>query len=253
MTVFDAGAYAGEALFETMKAGDKRLIGYAVDYGTRVEQDSDSGNQSVREVHVRNGNIEIRYAQHETRTYSATNVDSKPKTLIIEQENGSYSLISPKPIEKTAKADRFELKLPANGSGKLTVEQEEVTSQTYVVANSTPDFLVSIVSNRQLSPAARTGLQSIADLKSRLAETNSALSSSKSALDDLTADQTRLRANIDSLNRVKGQEDQVRKYSGQLSDNEAQIAKLRDQRRDLELTQAKLNGQLRDEIQKLDF
>jgi hypothetical protein len=36
ITVFDCGSYAGEALFETVKAGDKRLIGYAVDYGTRV-------------------------------------------------------------------------------------------------------------------------------------------------------------------------------------------------------------------------
>src|ERR1700733_11329183 len=33
-TVNDGGAYAGEALFETLKDGDKRLIGYAVDYGT---------------------------------------------------------------------------------------------------------------------------------------------------------------------------------------------------------------------------
>ncbi|MEO7650326.1 MAG: DUF4139 domain-containing protein, partial [Bryobacteraceae bacterium] len=36
ITVFDAGAYGGEALMETLKAGDKRLISYGVDLGTRI-------------------------------------------------------------------------------------------------------------------------------------------------------------------------------------------------------------------------
>src|ERR1039457_6298929 len=38
ITVYDAGAYAGEALMETLKASDKRLISYAVDLGTRITE-----------------------------------------------------------------------------------------------------------------------------------------------------------------------------------------------------------------------
>ena len=45
----------------------------------------------------------------------------------------------------------------------------------------------------------------------------------------------------------------MRKYSGQLAENEAQIAKIRDRRHHLELTQAKLNAQLWDEIEKVEF
>ena len=36
ITVYDANTYAGEALVETLKAGDKRLITYGVDLGARV-------------------------------------------------------------------------------------------------------------------------------------------------------------------------------------------------------------------------
>src|SRR5207302_11399180 len=36
ITVFDAASYGGEALITTLKTGDKRLISYAVDLGTRV-------------------------------------------------------------------------------------------------------------------------------------------------------------------------------------------------------------------------
>jgi hypothetical protein len=36
ITVYDAGAYAGEALVETIKNSDKRFISYGVDLGTRI-------------------------------------------------------------------------------------------------------------------------------------------------------------------------------------------------------------------------
>ncbi|MGA8595884.1 MAG: hypothetical protein WB676_14290 [Bryobacteraceae bacterium] len=68
-------------------------------------------------------------------------------------------------------------------------------------------------------------MKAIADLKFTLAETENSLGLAKMQASDLTQDQTRLRADIDSLNRVKGQEDQVRKYSAQLADNEVELAK----------------------------
>ena len=42
ITVYDAGAYAGEALVETIKSADKRFISYGVDLGTRIATNLDS-------------------------------------------------------------------------------------------------------------------------------------------------------------------------------------------------------------------
>jgi hypothetical protein len=254
ITVYDGGAYAGEALFETVKTGDKRLIGYAVDYGTRVTSAYESGEQSIREVHARNELLQIRYAQRQTRTYTMKNVDAKPKTLILEQAAmDQYSLLSPSPAERTASAYRFEVKLPGSGTERLKVEQEQVSYNNTTVVSSTPDFLLTIVTNKQLTAEGRKQLQAIADLKQRIAETDASLDSTKSQTSDLNGDQNRLRQNIDSLNRVKGQEDQVRKYSMQLADNETQLAKLRDQTRNLAQRQASLANDLRGLIDRLDF
>ena len=84
ITVYDAGAYAGEALVETLKAGDKRLIGYGVDLGTRMTTAWDSSRDVVREVHLHRGVMTTRSAVEETKTYTIKNVDAKAKTLIIE-------------------------------------------------------------------------------------------------------------------------------------------------------------------------
>ncbi len=125
VTVYDGGGYAGEALFETVKSEDKRLIGYAVDYGTRITTAFDSGKSAVREIHVVNGNLELHYGQRATRTYTIRNVDAKAKNLIIQQEGVSeHSVLSPKPVERTATAYRFQVSVPANGGQTLKVEEE---------------------------------------------------------------------------------------------------------------------------------
>lgn len=254
ITVYDCGAYAGEALFETVKAGDNRLIGYAVDYGTRITMAFDSAHRTIREIHVKDGNLELHYGERSTRTYTIRNVDARPKSLIVQQPGISeYSVLSPKPTERTANAYRFEVKLAAAGTQTLKVEEERTYLNSTAVMSSTPDFLLTIIANKELSDRGRSQLKALADLKTTLAETENSLELAKTQANDLTQDQTRLRADIDSLNRVKGQEEQVRKYSSQLADNELELAKIRDQRHTLELRKANLDEQVRKAVDELQF
>ena len=69
---------------ETLKAGDKRLISYAVDLGTRITEAFGSKQAVVREIHANRGMLTTKLAAEETRTYTIRNVDQKAKTLIIE-------------------------------------------------------------------------------------------------------------------------------------------------------------------------
>jgi hypothetical protein len=70
---------------------------------------------------------------------------------------------------------------------------------------------------------------------------------------EINADQSRLRQNIDSLNRVKGEEEQVRKYSSQLDANETELAKLRDRLDERLQHKATLDQTLRTAINKLQL
>ncbi len=253
ITVYDDGAYAGEALVETFKAGDKRLIGYAVDYGTRVETNSDEGDQYVREISAKNGVLHIRYAERDETTYTIKNVDAKAKTLIVQQADAGFKLLAPKPLEKTADAYRFEVHLPANGQQELKVELEKVTMEETAVTSATPDALTEIVQNKQLSESGRKQLAAIVDLKGKIAEAQANLDGLTNRNNQLTEEQNRLRQNIGSLNEVKGQEEQVRQYASRLGANETELAKLRDER-DAEARRKKgLEAELRSAIEKLEF
>ena len=254
LTVFDGQSYSGEALMTTLKTGDKRLVSYAVDLGTRVTTRFDSGRVLVREVHANRGTLTARSAMEETKTYTIRNVDQKPKTLIIEQvQRPGYKVTGQKPVETTATANRFEVKLGPDSTEKFPVTEERVYDETTSVSNLTPDTLLLYVQNKAISDASRRQLQQILDVKRQIADLDNQARQAQRDIDSVTGDETRTRQNIQSLNQVSGQQEQVQKYARQLADLEGQLATLRDRSAGLTKQKATLEANLNDLIGKLQF
>jgi hypothetical protein len=254
ITVYDAGAYAGEALMETLKASDKRLISYAVDLGTRITEAFGSKAAMVREIHANRGILNTKYAAEETRTYTVRNVDQKAKTLIIEHPlRPGYTLLNQKPKEKTATNYRFELALAAGATQEFVVNEERVYEESTAVSNFSPDMLVNYLQNRALSDAGHRQLQRIADQKRQTAENDRALQDANAQMNGLTADEDRVRRNIQSLNNVAGQQQQVQTYARQLDALEQQLAALRDKQAELQKKKSALQTALDQLVEALTF
>lgn len=254
ITVYDANTYAGEALVETLKAGDKRLISYGVDLGTRVTTQWDSSRDLVRELHMRRGVLTARSAVEEVKTYTIKNVDAKPKTLIIEHgQRPGYKLLNQKPAETTANAYRFEVKLQPSGAETFAVREERVYDQTISIANLTPDAILAWLQNKALTDAGRRQLQQIAQKKREIADNDTALKRTESELSDLAQDQARIRSNIQSLNNVSGQQEMVQQYARQLAAAESKLVGLRDTQAQQRRAKATLESELNSLIDKAGF
>ena len=254
ITVYDGGAYGGEALMETLNSGDKRLISYAVDLGTRVTSAFNGRDAVVREIHASRGVLSTRLAAEETRTYTARNVDQKAKTLILEHPlRSGYTLLNQKPTEKTSSAYRFEIALAADSTREFAVSEERVYEQTYAVTDLTPDAVLEYVRNRELSDAGRRQLQQIADRKRQVAENARAQADAAAQVDILTGDETRFRQNISTLGNVGGQLAQVQNYVRQLEDHERELATLRDKQAELRKQKTALETGLAGMLDALTF
>ncbi len=254
ITVYDAGAYAGEALVETLKAGDKRLISYGVDLGMRISTKWDTSASVVREIHLRRGLLTARSAIQETKTYTIKNVDAQAKTLVIEQaDRPGYKLLNQTPTEKTAGAYRFEVKVPSSAEQSFAVEEEHVIEQSISLNSATRDDLAVWIQNKTLSDAGRRQLEQISQKKSDLAANDAALAQVQTDQRDVSQDQERLRQNIQSLNAVAGQQDQVQQYARQLATMESRLATLRDNESALRKKKAQLQADLNTLIEKADF
>ncbi len=254
ITVYDAGAYAGEALVETLKAGDKRLISYGVDLGTRIATMWDSKSEQIREIHARRGVLTTRNSVVETRTYTIRNVDPKAKTLVIEHAaRPEYTLVDRKPSEKTSNAYRFEVKLAAGATEKFPVVEEHVYDRTFTITDLTPDVLFAYTRNKSFSEPARKQLEQIAGLKQQIASAGREIQSLESQINEVVRDQDRIRQNIGSLNQVSGQQQQVQSYAQRLAGQESQLASLRDRRAELDKTRTAREAELSAAIESMVF
>ena len=254
ITVYESGAYAGEALMETVKTGDKRLISYGVDLGTRITTQWDSKSEQVREIHARRGILTTRNAVEETRTYTIHNVDQKAKTLVIEHAaRPDYNLLDRKPTEKTGNAYRFEVKLAPGGTERFPVVEEHVYERAFTITDLTPDVLFTYVRNKNFSEGARKQLEQIANLKQQIAAAGSGIQGLETQITDVVNDQERVRRNIGSLNQVSGQQQQVQAYAQRLANQESQLASLRDRRAELDKKRAGLEAELSDSLEGVVF
>ncbi len=254
ITVFEGGAYAGEALVETFKANDKRLISYGVDLGTRITTNIDSSRDLIREFRAVRGVLTTKTALQETTTYTIRNVDAKAKLLVIEHPlRPQNKVLSPKPMESTGAVHRFEVKLAASGTEKFQVVEEHVYDNSLSLISLTPDQLGIYIQNKALSAEGRKQLENIAQLKRQIAEADQQMRQIEIDTNELVKDQERIRQNLSSLNRVTGQQEQVNKYAKELEQQEVRLAGLRDRLSQSRTQKAKLESALRAAIEKMEF
>jgi hypothetical protein len=254
LTVYQAGGYAGEALMETLKAGEKRLISYAVDQGTRVTTNLNSGSQLLRSMKANRGVMTTKTAIETTTTYTISNVDAKEKTLLIEHPlDPGQKLLKPKADETTANAYRFTVKLAAKGEATLAVVEEREIEESIMVSSMTPDVLLNYVQSKNLPAAAKKQLEAVVAKKGEVSGVDNELRRIETQMAEMSRDQDRIRQNINSLNHVAGQEAQVTRYANDLARQEGTLAQLRDRQSELRKRKAALETELNAMIEKLEF
>ena len=96
-------------------------------------------------------------------------------------------------------------------------------------------------------------LQRIVDQKGLIAENDRALQDVDAQMRGLTADEDRVRRNIQSLNNVAGQQQQVQTYARQLDSQEQQLAGLRDRQAELQKKRSTMQSELDKSVEALTF
>jgi len=254
ITVFDSNAYAGEALVETVKTGDKRLISYGIDLGTRVTTEIDSSNKRYLEFRATRGTVTARSGIEETTTYTIKNIDNRAKTLIIEHPlRSGYKLMNQKPVETTGAMQRFSVALRAAAEETFAVKEDYVHDEYISISSMTPDAITAISVNRAIPAAGKQQLEKIAAQKRLIADADRTIRTAEQRIQSLSTDQDRLRQNISSLNSITGQQEVVQRYARDLAAREQQIVTLRDQASEQRVKKSALESELNAMLEKLEF
>jgi len=254
VAVVEEGAYAGDAWLQTLGPGEKRLLSYAVDVGTRVTTRLGSETRALQELHMSQGVLTaISVLRRQTR-YTVRNTESKPKLLIVESPvSEGYEVISPKPKETTARFHRFELELKPAATTELEVQEQRVLSERLMVMDQSPDVLMQFVTGGPLREQARQQLRQVVELRRKLSQLEAEINRRRKDLDDLVHEQGRLRENLKALTGIAGQQALIERYSKQLAEQEDQIGNARAELKKLEEQREQLQRQLSEAIAACEF
>lgn len=252
ITVFDGGAYAGDARIEDMQPGTERLISYALDLDTEVAPSSTGQPQRLVSVLIAKGTLFADYRLTRQTNYKVKNSGKKAKKVLIEYPlEASWKLIAPeKPTEATRDMYRFAVAAEPGQPAKLEVLEEQIVRQQWAV-NNLDEHAIGLYLNEQVvSPKIKDALQQIVAQKRAIQDIAQRRGRLQQQVTEIGQEQDRVRKNMAELDRTA---DLYKKYVMKLSAQEEQIDKLREQAKELQTQEAQLQKKLEDFILGLDL
>jgi len=235
-SVLDAGAFAGEGLVEPMKPGEKRLLSYAVDLGVQVEPRNGDEQRAVSRISITRG-VLVQYSERlARRVYTIRNSDTTDRRIVIEHPiRAGWKLASTvTPAETSTDAYRFVVSVPAKKTETFTVAERQPVSQTYRVADITDQQVDLIVRESGGDPVLRSALAPIIAARAIVAGLNAELNGRAVETKRIEDDQMRVRENMKALRGSSEEQQLLKRYTAQLTQQEDRVDALRRETGDLE-------------------
>jgi hypothetical protein len=195
ITVFDGGAYAGDALIEFFPEQEKRLISYGDDLSVTGSA-AFANSQLLSLVTVSGGIMTLNRKQIYEKTYTIRSAATESKQLIVEHPitQGTTLAEPAKFDERTDSLYRFAQTLPAGRELVFTVKEERPYAEKIGLNLARIDTLISYASNQEIPAPIRAAMQRAVELKRKA-------DAAKSAQTDLEAQRTRLISEQDRIRR----------------------------------------------------
>lgn len=227
VTVFDGGTYAGDAKLPDLRAGEERLLAYALDLGVEVDVKAQPQPQEEMRLWIAKGTLHHRRKLTDQRVYTVNNKDAAAKTVLIEQRiDEGWDLVAPdKPEERSGAQWRFKVEAAPKQSTALTVRLERPIDEVIVLSNLGLDRIELYLRSRVISEAVRGALQKVIELRRSLDDVTRQIAELTRAIEEITAEQNRIRENMGRLSQTS---DVYRRYEKKLDTQETQIEEARE-------------------------
>ena len=222
ISVYDGGAYAGDAQIGQVAAGEKRLLAYAVDLDVSHTR-NDSSESTVQKIRVVKGLVEFVSLQRRTQAYTFANKDAKRgRRLIVEHPRDSqWELKAPaKADETTGVTNRFEVSIEPAKSADLKIIEERTDRTAYGITTIDLRTFGQYVTNGKASKAVQEAIRGAAERQNAISAAQRTIESLERERQTITADQDRLRQNMNSIDR---QSDLYRRYMQKFGEQETRM------------------------------
>lgn len=229
--VMDGATFAGEGLFDTISAGQKRLISYAADPAIQVFAQESAPPQEITRIRIAKGLMMTTRELRQKETYRVSDSDTKPREVIIEHPARPGWKLSKdlKPAETTESYYRFRVSVKPGESSKLEVDESIPSFSQVVLSNLTEDQVELLARQQRVTPEMEAAFRKILDQKNVVAALDGRIQSRQQDVENISKDQDRIRENMKAMKGGMEEKQLLSRYVKELNTQEDRLSDLRGQ------------------------
>jgi hypothetical protein len=253
--VIESGVFAGEGLIQSLHPGERRIISYAADLGMQVVAKPSNGPEHVTRIRIARGLLFRTVQSRSITTYTIRNEDSSPRTVIIEQpiRSGWKLKEGLKAEEETATSYRFRVEVKSKEVKEFVVEETAPTTTDVKLTNLNDNLIAMYVNKHEFTPELEKSLRGILAQKDAIAKLDADIKEKQGELDGISADQNRVRQNLQALKGTAEEKALVQRYVKELDEQETRLATLKKEILDLQSKRKQAQQDLDDTIEHFTF
>lgn len=202
VTVLEQGSYVGEAMLDTIKPTEKRLLGYAVELAVRVLDNIDSHTDRVHRVTIGNGVLKTQYSQVQKTTYTFTSKSDKEQIVYLDhpRDDSQWKLDDTTQLHETTENYwRFRFALPPNSVTQFVVQQRQILGQSFTLGDITERQLTAWISAKYLDAATEAVLRQAVAQRQKVRAIDDQQARLMEERKQIHNEQKRIRENLDAL------------------------------------------------------
>lgn len=255
MTVIEDGSYIGEAMLDTIKPDEERVIPFSVELGCRIRVEPQSALADVHRVRLSNGTLRLRRFRLNRRTYAIANKTDRVIDLFLDHRfTRGYELVDTlQPVERTDSFLRFRFDVPAKQTMEFVVTEKGEETETISISSSDVDTFGVWLKNGYIDAATHARLSQIAALLLEIGAFGRQIEAHEASIKQIFENQGRLRENLKALGTGADEKRLRERYVSELAGEEDEIGAMRKAIEELGATRKAKEAEVRTMISQLTF
>jgi hypothetical protein len=256
ITVLEGGSYVGEAMLETTKPDDERLVAYAVELAVTVLDNIESHSDRAHRIVIRQGHLHAHYVRVEQSTYHFKNKSDVAYTVYLEHARygEAWTLVdTPKPHEITASFWRFRFTIEPKQVTPFVVRQRQTLQQAYALTDVTDRQLGLWIDEKYIDRATAAALQKVLEARQEAARFEAALQALEKERTGIHNEQKRIRENLQALGDRPGEKELRERFVRTLNGQEDRLAQIDRESREKESGREGCRTRVADLLAKLEY
>ena len=226
ITVFDDGAYAGDAQIQDLQPGTERLISYAMDLDTEVAPTQKQEPSQLVSVRISKGVLYSNFKHTRAKSFAVKNSSKRAKKVLIEYPiEPQWTLVEPKEAsEKTRDLYRFAVDAQPGKPATLDVKEEHVQGEAVAVNDLDGGRVQFFLAAKTVSEDVKKALSEVVERKTAIERVVASRQELERQIGVIDQEQNRIRGNMGQLPKDS---DLFRRYVTKFTEQEDAVDALR--------------------------